>query len=222
MTTHQQLTGSTDDEFLRRMIDTTAGRFTDAFWALFDAEVRPRLPDAPAVVDLGCGPGLFLQAVSRRIPAAALTGYDLTPAMIDHARGLDFAGPPPRFDVADLTADRLPLADGSIHLGAMTAVLHVFDDPFAFLAKARRALAPGGIFLLYDWVRTPLREYLADRLPQNAPDGAAARRTAMRLFPSHNKYTIEDWRWLLGECGFNVVADAAPRPRFHAFVTTAR
>ena len=222
MTTHQQLTGSTDDEFLQRMIETAAGRFTDSFWALFDAEVRPRLPEAPAVVDFGCGPGLFLQAVSRRIPAASLTGFDLTPAMIEHARGLDYAGAPPALEVADLVAERIPLADASVHLGAMTAVLHVFDDPFAFLAEMRRALAPGGVFLLYDWVRTPLRDYLAERVSKESPDQAVGRLRAMRLFPSHNKYTLEDWRWLLDECGFDVVADAAPRANFHAFVATVR
>ena len=43
----------------------------------------------------------------------------------------------------------------------------------------------------------------------------------MRLFPSHNKYTVGDSRWLLGECGLSVVADAAPRPHFHAFVAPA-
>ena len=221
MTTHQQLTGSTDDEFLQRMIDSSAGRFGSAFWALFDAEVRPRLPEAPAVVDFGCGPGLFLQAVSRRIPAATLTGLDLTPAMIEHARGLDYEGAAPTLEVADLTTERLPLADSSVHLGAMTAVLHVFDDPFAFLGEVRRALAPGGVFLLYDWVRTPLREYLAERVSKEAPDHAVGRLRAMRLFPSHNKYTTEDWRWLLSECGFDVAADAAPRAHFHVFVATA-
>ena len=221
MTTHQQLTGSTDDEFLQRMINTTAGRFTDSFWALFDAEVWPRLPEAPAVADFGCGPGLFLQAVSRRIPAASLTGLDVTPAMIEHARGLDYAGAPPTLEVADLTAERIPLADASVHLGAMTAVLHILDDPFAFLAEVRRALAPGGVFLLYDWARAPLREYLAERVSKEAPDLVLGRLSAMRLFPSHNKYTVEDWRWLLGECGLSVVADAAPRPHFHAFVATA-
>ena len=221
MTTHQQLTGSTDDEFLQRVVDSTGRRYTDSFWALFDAEVRPRLPEAPAVVDFGCGPGLFLQAVSRRIPAATLTGLDLTPAMIEYARGLDFTGAPPTLEVADLTADRIPLADASVHLGAVTAVLHVLDDPFAFLAEVRRTLAPGGVFLLYDWVRTPLREYLDDRLSQEAPDPAAERLRTMRLFPSHNKYTLEDWRWLLGECGFEVVADAALRAHYHAFVAAA-
>jgi len=69
-------------------------------------------------------------------------------------------------------------------------------------------------------VRTPLREYLADRIPAEGRDPAAARLRAMRLFPSHNKYTLEDWRWLLGECGLNVVADVAPRKQFHAFVAT--
>ena len=221
MTTHQQLTGSTDGEFVQRMIDTAVDRFTDSFWVLFEAEVRPRLPDAPAVVDFGCGPGLFLQAVSRRIPAAMLTGFDVTPAMIEHARGLDYEGALPTFEVADLTAESIPLADASVNLGAMTAVLHVFDDPFAFLGEVRRALAPGGVFLLYDWVRTPLREYLAERMAREAGDVVAALLTTMRLFPSHNKYTVEDWRWLLGECGFEVVADAAPRGHFHAFVATA-
>ena len=218
MTTHQELTGSTDAEFLQRMVDTAAGRFNDAFWALFDAEVRPRLPDAPAVVDLGCGPGLFLQEVGRRIRGAALTGYDLTPAMIDYARGLDFGGDPPTLAVADLTADRMPLADASVHLAAMTAVLHLLDDPFALLDEVRRVLAPGGVFLLYDWVRAPLADYLAGRIATEGPDPGAARLRAMRLFPSHNKYTVEDWRWLLGQCGFGVAADAAPREQFHAFV----
>ena len=221
MTTHQQLTGSTDEEFLQRMIQTAAGRFTDSFWALFDAEVRPRLPEALAVVDFGCGPGLFLQAVSRRIPAATLTGFDLTPAMIEHARGLDYEGAPPTLEVADLTAERIPLADASVHLAAMTALLHLLDDPFALLAEVRRALAPDGVFLLYDWVRTPLRDYLGERVSREKGDDLAARRSVMRLFPSHNKYTTEDWRWLLGECGYDVVADAAPRAHFHAFVAMA-
>ena len=221
MTTHQELMGESDDRFLQRMVDSTARRYTDAFWALFDAEVRPRLPEGPAVVDFGCGPGLFLQAVSRRIPAATLAGYDLTPAMIEYARGLDYDGAPPTLEVADLTAGRLPLADASVHLVAMTAVLHILDDPFAFLSEVRRVLAPGGVFLLHDWVRTPLRDYLADRVPQDAPDPAAARVSAMRLFPSHNKYTAEDWRWLLGECGFTVAADTGIRARFHVFVAIA-
>ncbi|MCH7945467.1 MAG: hypothetical protein IIC73_05555, partial [Armatimonadetes bacterium] len=64
-------------------------------------------------------------------------------------------------------------------------------------------------------------DYLAERISREKGDDLAARRSVMRLFPSHNKYTLEDWRWLLGECGFDVVADAAPRANFHAFVATA-
>ncbi|MBI1726845.1 MAG: methyltransferase domain-containing protein [Candidatus Rokubacteria bacterium] len=39
----------------------------------------------------------------------------------------------------------------------MSSVLHVVDEPLPVLAEIRRVLAPGGIFLLHDWVRQPLR-----------------------------------------------------------------
>jgi SAM-dependent methyltransferase len=34
----------------------------------------------------------------------------------------------------------------------MAAVLHVLDDPLKTCAEIRRLLAPGGVFLLVDWV----------------------------------------------------------------------
>jgi hypothetical protein len=40
----------------------------------------------------------------------------------------------------------------------------------------------------------------------------------MRLFPMHAKYTVDNWRWLLGQCGFNILAVDALHGRFQMFL----
>src|SRR4029453_10159307 len=79
MATHQALSGVTDEAFLQRMVQSHAERYGEAFWDFFATHVAPRLPPRPIIVDLGCGPGLFVQALNERYPQATLYGYDVTP-----------------------------------------------------------------------------------------------------------------------------------------------
>ena len=139
--------------------------------------------------------------------------------MIDHARQMTYTGVTPTLAVHNLTAAPLPVAAGTIHLVTMTAVLHVLDDPLTVLAEIRRVLAPGGVFFLNDWIRTPLQTYLASRTDRTeTPD--ADRLRWFRLFPAHNKYTTEDWQWLLTAGGFLVQCSTQLRPHFQVFVAT--
>lgn len=218
MPTHQSLSGASDEELLQRMIATHPERFGDAFWAFFTASVAPNLaPHArPVIVDLGCGPGLFLRDLGRRHPSAELHGYDVTPAMIAHGRQL--MGPGARLEVRDVATEPLPLTAGSVHLLSMSSVLHVFDEPLPVLAEIRRALAPDGIFLLHDWIRQPLSTYLAWRREVLKEDETESRRRGFRLFPVHNKYTAEDWRWLLAEAGLAIRHETKFRASHHIFV----
>jgi hypothetical protein len=81
-------------------------------------------------------------------------------------------------------------------------------------------LKPDGVFLLHDWVARPLPEYL-DRMLEDVPEDKVemAKGQMFKLFPSHNKYTIEDWSWLLSEAGFNIVGQAQlGSPHFRTFV----
>jgi SAM-dependent methyltransferase len=219
MPTHQSLGGASDEELLRRMVETHADRYGEAYWAFFGAHVAPALPAKPVIIDVGCGPGLLLRDLGLRYPSASLHGYDVTPAMVAH--GQQLAGSAMSFNVHDITTQPLPHAKGSVHLASMSAVLHVLDEPLPVLAEIRRTLAPGGLFLLNDWIRQPLRDYLAWRRDVMKETGPDASRRAFRLFPVHNKYTPEDWRWLLGEAGLTLRAETQLRAGHQLFVATA-
>lgn len=218
MPTHQELGGMSDADLLQRMVTSHTERYDATFWEFYRTHVVARLPERPAVMDLGCGPGLFLHDVATRYSPAAVHGYDLTPAMIEHARGLTYNGLTPTLAVHDLSAAPLPVATESIDVVNMTAVLHVLDNPLTLLEEIRRVLAPGGLFLLNDWVRTPLQTYLASRLDRTVSPAVSLSRL-FRLFPAHNKYTPDDWHWLLTAGGFMVLDTAQLRPHFQVFVT---
>ena len=220
MPTHQSLTGTSDDDLLRRMVKTHPERFGDAYWKFFDAHVAPHLPSRPTMIDLGCGPGLFVRDLGQRYPSATLYGYDVTPAMIAHGRQLPSAGENTTLAVHDVAIQPLPLAAGTADLVSMSSVLHIIEEPWPVLAEIRRVLAPHGIFLLNDWIRQPLEAYLAWRRDVMGESEAESQRRGFRLFPVHSKYTTEDWRWLLGKAGFAVRHEAELRASHRIFVTT--
>jgi len=221
MATHQSLSGATDEEFVARMVTTYPERFGEPFWAFFTDEVGSALPADFMAVDLGCGPGLFLHDLATRYPQATLYGYDVTPAMITYAKGLAWPTRSPTLAIHDMAAQSLPLAAGSVHLLSMMSVLHLFDDPFVALAEIRRVLAPGGIFFLRDWIRSPLKDYLDWRQGNSGEDAIVSRQRGFRLFPVHNKYTVEDWEWLLAQAGFHIRSRASFRASHQVFVTIA-
>jgi SAM-dependent methyltransferase len=202
------------------MVSTYSERFDDMFWRFFTIQVAAHLPAHAVALDLGCGPGLFLRDLGQRYPQMRLYGYDVTPAMVAYAQQLSTTGHRPTFAVHDATTQSLPHADSSVHLVVMTSVLHVLDEPLPVLADIRRVLAPAGIFMLHDWVRQPLPTYLAWRRERMQEDPQTSVQQGFRLFAVHNKYTIEDWQWLLAEAGFIVKYQTQLRPTHQMFVTT--
>jgi SAM-dependent methyltransferase len=218
--THQSLSGASDEELLQRMVATHPERFGEPYWRFFDAHVAPALPAHPVMLDLGCGPGLVLRDLAARDPSATLYGYDVTPTMIAYAQQLAWPGAKPTLAVHDLTAQALPHASGTVHLVSMTSVLHVFDEQLPVLAEIRRVLGPRGLFLLHDWIRQPLPAYLAWRRDELGEPEPECTRRGFRLFPVHNKYTPDDWRWLLAEAGLVIRHQAQIRASHVLFVAT--
>jgi SAM-dependent methyltransferase len=203
---------------LARQLERYYVRFNDDFWVFFATEVQPLLPDAPVLADLGCGPGLYLRDMSARLPRAKLIGVDQMETMLGHARSLEYVGATPTFKSGDVTGT-LPLIDESVDLLTIAAVMHSLEDPFSFLKEVRRVLKPGGVFLLYDWVRVGFKAYLDLRVSEPGDPLEARYPRALELFSTHNKYTDQDWRWIFEEAHFSVLKEAWPFPRAIALVT---
>lgn len=105
---------------------------------LFD-RVAP--PAGARILEVGCGPAEFWKRNLERIdPTWRLTLTDLSPGMIDAARGV--LGHRAEYRVAN--AEELPFADESFDVVLASHMLyHVADRPKAF-AAIRRVLVSGG------------------------------------------------------------------------------
>jgi len=104
-------------------------------------------PIEPAgrVLDIGCGTGRLLRAISARWPDAQLVGVDPAERMISEAARLN---PNETFHVA--RAEELPLPDRSMDLVLSSLSFHHWTDQCQGLREIQRVLRPGGLFALAD------------------------------------------------------------------------
>jgi ubiquinone/menaquinone biosynthesis C-methylase UbiE len=91
------------------------------------------------VLDAGCGSGPLLEAL--RAKNAVVSGFDLSPAMVQLAR--QRLGEDADVRVADLGAP-LPFPDDAFDLVAASLSLHYLEDWTSALAELRRVLKSGG------------------------------------------------------------------------------
>ena len=100
--------------------------------------------DAPRqIVDLGCGNGALLEAISGVIPGAVRFGIDLAPAQMEMNRRLK---PAIEWLVADLTDPATvfpPDCAGRFSAVLATEIIEHLDRPDVFLQLALRLAAPG-------------------------------------------------------------------------------
>lgn len=95
------------------------------------------------VLDVGCGPGHLTELLRRR--GCAVTGIDLVPEFIAHARQ---AHPSARFELADV--NDLRLEEGSL-AGVLAWYSLIHTEPAqldGLLGRIRRMMAPGGALVL--------------------------------------------------------------------------
>ncbi len=98
----------------------------------------------PAVIiDVGSGPGDLLRSLSKRLPAATVSGVEPEADMraIAIRRGVS---------VVEGAADALPVASGSVDLIVSTLSAHHWLDPASALGEFTRVLRPGGEARIYD------------------------------------------------------------------------
>ncbi len=104
-------------------------------------------------LDLACGTGSFTADVARAFPRMKLQALDLSPAYAAHARGALA-----RYAVPVMTglAEALPFEDASLDRVVCVYLFHELPPKVraAVMREVARVLAPGGIFVLADALRT--------------------------------------------------------------------
>ncbi|MBA3826185.1 MAG: class I SAM-dependent methyltransferase [Ktedonobacterales bacterium] len=110
-------------------------------WVMQQLDLQPN----SRVLEVGCGPGVTLQALAARVPEGHVVGVDRSPVMVAQARrrgrALLRAG---HLEVLEGSTEALPFADASFDLVVAIHVLYFWPDAIATLTKLRRVLRTGG------------------------------------------------------------------------------
>jgi ubiquinone/menaquinone biosynthesis C-methylase UbiE len=163
------------------------------------AELRRLQPGA--VVDVGCGTGIFAERLERELVPAAVAGCDLSAGML--AQGADRTR---RVGWVRADSARLPLRRGSVDAVVCTQAFHFFDQPAAW-AEFRRVLTPGG------------HAMVGMINPKTVEGSARFRRLGARTTGTPVNFpTAAELRRLATDAGFEVTAQVAVEWRFRRFV----
>jgi MPBQ/MSBQ methyltransferase len=114
-----------------------------------------RLHVAPGVrlLDVGCGIGGGSRMAA--MVGAEVTGVDLTSEFVETATVLtERVGLGERATFVTTAAEQLPFEDGSFDAAMLVHVGMNVPDKAALFTEVHRALRPGGLFGVYDQVRT--------------------------------------------------------------------
>lgn len=111
-----------------------------------DAIRRTGLSPGKAVLDLGCGAGVFCRLAADA--GASVTGIDAAPGLVELARE---RVPEGQFDVGDI--ETLPYAAASFDVVTAFNCLQFVPDPGACLLEIRRVSKPGASIYVLVWGR---------------------------------------------------------------------
>lgn len=143
-------------------------------------------------IDIATGPGHTALAFAPKVKSVIAT--DITPEMLQVARGLAEARGIRNVSFQEASAEKLPFADGSFDLVICRTAPHHFDNVGAFVREAARVLRPGGVF------------GLVDNISPDDPQAAALHNAFEKLRdPSHGRcLSAKEWIGLIAGAGLNL------------------
>jgi len=109
--------------------------------------------DKKSVLDLGCGTGYCLPELQKKYPQANITGGDLAPGMLQHAKSHY-----PQFNYEISDAENLPFENEQFDLIFSSLAVQWCDDFSRVLSEAWRCLKPGGHLVLSNLAEGTLKE----------------------------------------------------------------
>ncbi|MBK9166519.1 MAG: class I SAM-dependent methyltransferase [Bryobacterales bacterium] len=175
--------------------------------------IRALRLDAPCgIAEVGCGGGGTSVEILRRAPAGSVVhGFDISPAMIEVARGRGTAPGEVAFDIADM--ERAVPPSGMYERLASRFGVMFFADPPAAFRNLLRWLVPAGRFAFAVWGRPSdnpwmsiVRETVSGivDIPPSDPDapgpfryGDASRLLHLLDEAGYRDLEVSDWRGML-------------------------
>ena len=148
--------------------------FAEEFYP-FTAACLPKAPGS-RILDLGCGTGLELGYYYEMVPTALVTGIDLAPGMLEALRK---KFPEKALLLIQGSYFDVPFQEDAFDAAVSVESLHHFTkaEKIPLYAKLRRALKPGGFFILTDYFagsdeeeQSRREELLRFRKEQKLPD----------------------------------------------------
>ncbi len=112
------------------------------FWTVDLLQLRPH----DRIIEIGCGPGLALEACLAQAPEAAVVGLDHSPTMLDQARARNArASRQGRLELRLENLDELPAAVGTFDKLYSANVVQFLPDRRAAFRKIHTLLKPQGM-----------------------------------------------------------------------------
>lgn len=195
-------------------------RFVDDFLAAYDeahpsepiepdnegddfASESPHGPGIVETLDLGTGTAQIPIELARRQRGFRVMAVDLSPSMLQLARGnIEVAGLTNWIRVDLVDAKRLPYEPGRFGAVISNSIVHHLADPRDALADACRVVAPGGLIFVRDLSRPADLEEL-NRLVELYAGEADDRQRGMFADSLHAALDLASIREIVAELGFD-------------------
>lgn len=162
-----------NDGFLPESFEGLARVEAGYFWfrarnAIIIWALGKYVPKIRSLLEVGCGTGFVLSAISKRYPTVQITGSEI------YTSGLEFAAQRiPKAELIQMDARNLPFVEEFDVVAAFDVIEHIDEDELV-LKNFYRAIKPGGTCLItvpqHQWLWSPVDEEACHKRRYHAVD----------------------------------------------------